>query len=478
MNLVPARKSKLSQSISKLLSLMLIFASLSTVTAISLATPAQALSTCAIGSSAQNSLTVEPSQPKVMYIDSGVTPRIDASYVGYRITNGTGSTISGYWASLDNFTGGVISLTNPLDRYIEIPDLASNASTSVYFLLKANAATKTSQNHDFKIFDKRPDASTAINKYGCTFAFSKVAETIKASANKLDAGYPTVGTIGSIGTTFNVTVAGASGTIGAGSADVGKILWFTPTAYSNFPTRAFRLESVSIKTADNNALSTSGGKLVWTYTDRLYVTTSILPNTGIVSGSQATADPLTSKRFYQNVYTFRVIGKAIGSVAPIAQVSSGTQIKHQATVATAVVNSSAATLTVTIAKTVDTTTANIGNLPRATISGSNYIEVPYKVTLSNSGSTSVRVDQIVDAPPANSIYKAGSTQIKIGSGSITTIANPETLTAESSINAMPLHFIGPFDVPISGSVILYYKVYITAYCVWCCWYSSCENYSQ
>jgi hypothetical protein len=424
---------------------------------------AHALTACAIGSSAQNSISVEPSQPTVMYIDSGVSPRIDASYVGYRITNSTGAALDGYWASLDNFTGGVVGLANPLDKFVEVPDLAIGASTTVYFLLKATAATKVVQSHDFKIFDKRPDASTAINKYGCTFGFTKVAETIKASANKLDSGYPSVPNApGAIGTTFTVIAKGASGTIGAGSADVGRILWFTPTAYSNFPTRAFRLESVVLKVADNNAMNTSGANKLWTYKDRLFVKTTTLPDTGIVSGSQAGADLLDSKRFYENTYTFRVIGKASGAVAPIAQISSGTQIKHQATVTTAALNSSGAAVPVTIAKTVDTTTANMGNLPKVTISGTQYIEVPYKITLTNSAATSIRVDQVVDTPARNAKYKPDSSQIKIGSASITSLANPETLTAESSLDPMPLHFFGPFDVPATSSVIIYYKMYIPA----------------
>lgn len=424
---------------------------------------AHALPACAIGSTAQNNFTVEPSQPTVMYIDSGVSPRIDASYVGYRITNSTGAAIDGYWASLTNFTGGVVGLANPLDKYVEVPDLAIGASTTVYFLLKATAATKVVQSHDFKIFDKRPDASTSTNLYGCTFGFTKVAETIKASANKPDSGYPLVGSIGAVGTTFTVIAKGASGTIGSGSADVGKILWFTPTAYSNFPTRAFRLESVTLKVADNNAMNTSGSNKLWTYKDRLFVKPSILPNTGIVAGSQTGADPLDSKRFYENTYTFRVIGKASGSVAPIAQISSGTQIKHQATVSTGTINSTGSTLPVTIAKTVDTTTANMGNLPKVTISGTQYIEVPYKITLLNSNLTSsIRVDQVVDTPARNARYKASSSQIKIGNASITTLANPETLTAEAALDPMPLHFFGPFDVPANSSVIIYYKIFIPA----------------
>lgn len=378
-----------------------LFLSLFTVfTSAVVTSPAHALTTCAIGSSAQNSLTVEPSHPTVMYIDSGVTPRIDASYVGYRITNTTGSTLTGYWASLDNFGGNVVSLVNPLDKYMEIPELANNASTTVYFLLKATGATKVAQTHDFKIFNKKPDASTASNRYGCTFSFAKVAETIKASANKLDANYPTVSTIGAVGTTFTVVAKGATGTIGAGNPDVGRILWFTPTAYSNFPTRAFRLESVDLKVADNNSMGSNGSNKLWLYNERLFVKTTTLPDTdSSISGEQTGADDLVGKRYYENTYTFRVIGKASGSVAPISQISSGTQIKHQAAISTAAVNSTSSTLPITIAKTVDTTTANMSKLPTTTISGNPYIEVPYKVTLTNSSASVIRVDQVVDNPP-------------------------------------------------------------------------------
>ena len=139
---------RMRRQIARIATASLVFSLLGTVSVFT-AESANALAACAIGSSAQNNLTVEPSQPTVMYIDSGVTPRIDASYVGYRIKNTTGGTLSGYWASLDNFTGGVIGLANPLDKFVEIPDLANNASTTVYFLIKATGATKVVQNQDF-----------------------------------------------------------------------------------------------------------------------------------------------------------------------------------------------------------------------------------------------------------------------------------------------------------------------------------------
>ena len=95
------------------------------------------LATCAVGSAAQNSLTVEPSHPTVMYIDSGVSPRLDAAYIGYRISNRTGATLKGYWASFDNFTGASVTLANPLDKYVEVPEIANNETKTVYVLVKA-----------------------------------------------------------------------------------------------------------------------------------------------------------------------------------------------------------------------------------------------------------------------------------------------------------------------------------------------------
>lgn len=75
--------------------------------------PARAVA-CAEGSAAQNNIAVSPSHGQVFYIDTGVSPIIDATYVGYRVTNTTGATLSNHWVSLSNFTGGVVSLARPI----------------------------------------------------------------------------------------------------------------------------------------------------------------------------------------------------------------------------------------------------------------------------------------------------------------------------------------------------------------------------
>jgi len=415
------------------------------------------LATCAAGSAAQNSITVEPSHPTVMYIDSGMNPRVDAGYIGYRISNRTGSVMKGYWASFDNFTGGVVSLANPLDKYIDIPEIANNETKTVYVLIKATSSTRSVQAHDFKIFNGFPTAAAAQNRYGCNFAFSKVAETIKAAANK-PTSTTVIGSLGTIGTTFVVKSVGATGTIGAGNPDVGRILWFTPAAYSSFPSRAFRLESVVLRMSDKSNL-TAGDLRV--YTDRTFVKTNTNPNSdSTVSGELLTLDNLVGKRFYENEYTFKIIDAASTSIVPIAQISSGTQIKHSVinSDGTVLVNASAAIVPATISKTLENT--NYASFPSATIGGNPYLEVPYKITLATTSSTAIKADKIVDVPASGGIYKAGSTQISIGGATAVAYSDAETLTSESSLSPRPLHFFGPFTFSSTSNVVITYKIYI------------------
>ena len=426
-------------------------------------TPANAaLTACVENGSAQNSIRVSPSHASVFYIDSGVTPRIDASYVGYQVANTTGTPMKGYWVSLTNFVGGQVSLANSADQYMQLPDIAGNETETVYFMLKASASTKVAQSHDVKVFSKRPDSAGASNLYGCTYSFKKVAETIKAAANKPIS--TTVGAIGAIGETFKVTIEGATGTIGQGNPDVGRILYFTPAAYSSFPTRAFRLEKVALAVTEANAINNNTNYRF--YNDKLLVTPSLKPDAtaGVsfsVGSAVTTSDTLVGKRRYKNEYTFRILSSAPSTtIAPIAQISSGTQIKHTAIDSSGqgTINASASTVSASILKQINST--SYSSYPVATIGGNSYNEVPYKVTISSTADAST--DEIVDTPPSGAIFKSGSAQLKVGAGTATTIADPETLTSESALNPRPLHFIGPFKTTATANNVLTYTLYIPA----------------
>lgn len=409
---------------------------------------------CAAGASAQNNIEVEPSHGKVMYIDTGVSPIIDAAYIGYRVKNTTGSSISGWWVKLSNFTGGVISLANVDDQYMQLPTIDNNATKTVYFLVKASASTKVSQTHTVTVYNGRPDVSTSTSKYSCDFSFTKVAETIKAAANKVTS-ITVDDTTPDVGQLISFTAIGAAGTIGAGSPDVGRILWFSPNAFSNFPTSAMRLESVTLQVADNQSISTSGSNKVWTYSERLLVTPSIIPDTGIMSGSETTADSLDAKRFYKNIYKFRILSRTATStiVQPVAQISSGTQIKHtdlSAAGSSLSFNTTTVQTNLTVTKAVTSTTG----LTTASCPSGTCNVVPYRITLSASAG-SITIDEVVDTPGPGVTYKTSSATISAG-----TISEPVLLSSESTLNPQPYHFVGPFTITSGTNLTISYSMLV------------------
>ena len=161
MNLAPkgVRKTKLvkfhlTSLFSKFLSVVL---SLSLIPIIvissTLTEPASAANVACSGTMAkQNNYLAAPSHGQVFYIDSGVSPRVDASYVGYNIGNYTGSAVTNLWVSVTNFTGGIVSLANQKDQYQQITNIANNDSSTVFFLLKASNSSTADQTHTVKVW--------------------------------------------------------------------------------------------------------------------------------------------------------------------------------------------------------------------------------------------------------------------------------------------------------------------------------------
>lgn len=437
-----------------------------------------ALSECSTSGYTSGGITITPSHGKVMYIDTGVSPKIDAAYIGYRITNNSSTdSISGYWVHLGDFRGGVISLANVrdadqqlVDSSNPLPEIAPLKSKTVYFLVKANSSTRVSQSHSVQVFPGRPDQSAISAVSECDFTFTKVAETIKAAANKVTAvNVITTGSL-SAGQLVTVEVKGAAGIVGAGSPDVGRIMWFSPAAFSSFPTTALRLESVQIVTSPDNANFNNSADIRY-YDERLLVTPSISPeqnNTSLLAYSGYTAgykslltnaDPLDSKRYYKNVYRFRVIGKSssAATISPVSQISSGTQIKH-----TDLANSSSATLAtqnvatpITVSKGLST-----GSFYAGTGSYANYVRASYRVTIATTApsGTEVAVEEVVDNPPSGAVF-AGSASYRIGSGSTISIT-PVRLSSEANLSPQPYHFIGPFRITSTTSMVLDYQMYI------------------
>lgn len=408
----------------------------------------------------QGTLNLVPSHGKVFYIDTGVSPRIDATYVGYRLKNNGGSDFNG-WVSLTNFTGGVVSLANPDDAYQQLPTISAGATKTVYFLVKASISTRVAQTHTVSVFTTRPDVAGASPSLTCDFSFTKVAETIKAAANKVTSISVSGDGTPEIGELITVTALGAAGTIGAGSIDIGRILWFSPSAFSSFPTAALRLESVRLMTADNANWNNSSDVRV--YEERLLIDTATAPDAGTttkeaegVKSILSSTDNLVGKRYYKNYYRFRVIGKSATAVSmkPVAQISSGTQIKHTDLTSTpsASINTQSTSISLTVVKSVTSTSG----LAERTVDGTTYFEVPYKITIDNTAASgTVIIDEIVDTPAALVRYLASSVSVNSG-----TATEPVFLSSESGLSPQPLHFFGPFSVSSATNFELSYTMLV------------------
>lgn len=392
----------------------------------------------------QNSLTVTPSHGSVFYIDSGTSPKNDSAYVAYKLTNSSSSAMTNYWVSLTNFSGGKVMLANPADAYQQIT-IPANSTATVFFLLKATGAATTAQTHTVKVWDQRPDLSTAANKLTCDFSFVKVAETIAASSNKINGGVagalsPTTATLGG---TYVVTITDKNGNnvtntgkVGNGSSPDGKIFWASPAAFSSWPTRALRLEKTSITLENANASS------CLTVVDTLLINSTI-----------DTANCLGSSPNWTATYTFRIIGPGPSSLSPqpVAVISSGTQYKHSGYVT----NSTAVNLS-GVGVAGNTTTVTLGSALVAGSATASSVKVEYTATIATTSTTALLVDELVDThvPKAsgNPTLVAGTTKLNG-----TTVADPTYTTADASLTPPPYHFVGPYSVVKNSNVVIKYQ---------------------
>lgn len=385
------------------------------------------------GGTAQNDLKAYPSHGKVFYIDSGQNQNVDAAYAGYRVENTSGSAKTNLWAKVDTFTGGVVGLANPSDAYFRLGDIGGSAVTPAFFLLQAGTSTTRAQSHVFRVYSGDPRLTGSSELYSCTYSFVSVKETIKAAANKVEA--ITSVSADQIGGNLVVTVKGKTGTIGSGtSSPDGEVLWFTPAARSSWPSSSLVLRSSNIQFASNKYPDESGAQDKSTHINQL-----VFQNpTTTLTGSK-------SRYYYVATYTFQIAGPVASSLSavPIAQISSGTQIKH--TDVESITSLGGSTLTVSTPVTVGVTKTVSSSI---STSGSDRV-LSYTVTLANS-SSAVTLDQIVDQPSAGLTFKAGSARYNGSS-----IADPST---DSDGN---LVFVGPISVRSSGSDVLTYQMIST-----------------
>lgn len=358
-----------------------------------------------------NNLSVAPVHGKVFYVDLEASPKIDAAYIGYTVTNSGNSAMRNIWAELKDFSGGSVSLANAEDARQQILTIPANSSRTVYFLLKATQETTMDQTHTIRITQGDPRIAGSSELYNAGYTFTKVQGTIKAAANKVTDVYAsTISPV--IGGVMTITVTGQPGTIGAGQSgadDDGSIIWLTPTAYSSWPTRSLQLESV--RTEIGLAGSAAGCQSV--YTDQLVI---------------RQADGCHDRQNYTVIYTFRVIGTPTEPfvVAPVAQIASGTQYKHTDiagsanqllavipqqsvtitgdTSATATPGSSSGTSDITQTVTVGSTSNDPSRVPEVIIDPGAGMTIDTTSVTASSGGSSIPTNVVTDADGNVRVY--------------------------------------------------------------------------
>lgn len=326
------------------------------------------------GLSTLNGIKVTALHPKIFYIDSGDDQKMDANYLDYKVTSSTAR--SDLWVELSNFTGGSVTLANPADSAQPVGTIAAaNGSGAAYFLAKASKASTGAQSHTVKVYDRKPGSGGAVPLYTCSFSFTRVDETIKASANKVDS--ITTTSVSSLGTTFTITVLGDSGTIGAGNSVDGRLLWLSPASRSSWPTGALRLEDATISTYSDSGRTT----LLKTYVNTLAL-------------NAAAGVTTHNRQYYKAVYTFRIIGNApsVAAVSPSAMISSGTQMKHvdMDSIPTGTgtkVNVVAPAQEVSVTSSASRTTE---------VRNDGTTRITYTVKVENKGSKEVELDEVHD----------------------------------------------------------------------------------
>ena len=162
-------------------------------------------------------------------------------------------------------------------------------------------------------------------------------------------------------------------------------------------------------------------------------------------------------------YTFRVIGNPGSSVSivPVAQIASGTQMKHSDTTAsgaTATLSFSTVAINYSLAKR---TTSN-SNLETTTVAGTTYLKVPYELKLTSTSTTATFVDEIVDTPQSGTSFLSGSAKLTDVTNSNVVISDPTYILAEANLNPRPNHFVGPFQIDSTHPVILTYTMLLPA----------------
>jgi LPXTG-site transpeptidase (sortase) family protein len=360
--------------------------------------------------------------PLIYYYDISPQHNIQGNYVGYTITNTTGTAVPDVWVKLDTFSAATVTLAATEDGIYHLGPLAAGESKQIYFYLDINGdpGDIPALNETFQVNLYYTDPSLGSEICDYTDTINSVDETIAAVANKVHTAVA-FSNPPSLGGTMTITGVGETGQIGA--AHVFKL---TPASLPDWPADVFKLVDVHVDYWNRRVCPDDEGSVparapTHTYDDVLFFTT-----------------PSNRNSCYRTVYSFIITGTTTtpAPVMPVNEISSGNKIKH----------------TGSYSQTIDPiqNPSNVTTLGKSVIPDhlDNGGTVTYTITITSTGDTPIYLDRIMDLMPSGASYIAGTSQYN------------SVAIADPFITGQQLTWVGSFQVPIGGSSTLTYQVNI------------------
>jgi uncharacterized repeat protein (TIGR01451 family) len=364
------------------------------------------------GQKALAAITITPKFTNIFYMDDDTSPNIRGMYIAYQITN-DGTARDDVWAKINVPVFGSsanITLGQNEDGLVQLGSMAANETKTAFFYLHTtlSASTNINDSHNLMVYDTRPNQPGANIIGSTSFSFVQVEDTLEASANKVNT-VVTGPNPAELGGVITITVTGETGTIGSA-----RQMSFSPATYSEWPSNTFELFETKIVFAASGAVYDN--HLSFTY-------------------------PNTTSSNYTATYKFRAVNTISQStvVSPVAEITSGNQIKHTSTGNFA----SFSQIQPPVNKVTLTKLASDSQLD-------NGGTVTYTLRLNNTGSTDVAVQEIRDTLPTTPGVVTYAGQATYNGVAI----------ADPTISGSTLTWVGSFAIPAGTSRDLTFKATI------------------
>jgi uncharacterized repeat protein (TIGR01451 family) len=345
------------------------------------------------GAASASALQVNRSSDTAMHIDTA--NNVYCSYASYQIVNNDGVAYSNLWVKIDSFSGTTIRLAGGDPGLCNLGNLAASQTNTVFFYLHATNTTAAAETHNIKIYRGHPSTGVALTTNQFSLTVGSAGQNSSQKINSAAAS-PNPATVGGL---FTVTLMGETGTIG-GANQVN----FTPSVYTNWNALSYQLVTSSVVVSGGN----SG-----TYSNTLWVALSASQNT-----------------YYTNTYWFRALAVAgSNQVSPLSiQTGGGGNFTHAPP-------PSAGVLPAIQPATNMTVMANFANVTQLYTNET----VTYTIRFTNSSSSAVFLDSVVDTLPPGFAYVTNSSYFN-GSAA----ANPAT-------SSQTLTWSEPYQIPAASS---------------------------